>query len=154
MPDSADLRARVWAQGKRVTPQRQIILDAIRAAGGHVTPHEIYQRVAVTASAINRATVYRNLNVLCDLRLTVATQIGGQMYYELAGAQPHHHLVCRQCDSVAQLAHQKVKQLFDKIERDQSFVVDMDHVTLFGLCAACHQKKNKVERNPKRQLRG
>ncbi len=124
-------------QGFRVTPQRQMIMDAIQAGAGHSTPEEIYQRVHIKAPAVNRATVYRTLDFLCEMRLVVAAQIGGQMYYELAGEQPHHHLICRKCNHVEQIDHQVVKQLFDDVDREKSFLIDMDHLALFGVCQNC-----------------
>ena len=149
--DTGILRTRAREQGWRVTLQRELILAAIRAAGGHVTPGEIYKRVFVKAPAVNRATVYRNLDFLCEVRLVVAAQIGGQMYYELAGEEPHHHLVCRQCDRIEQISHQMLKDMLDRIDREQSFVVDMDHLALFGLCAQCRNDRSIGNtRRPKR----
>lgn len=154
MADVVDLRARMRARGRRVTAQRQLILDAIGAAGGHVTPNEIFRRVSAKASAVNRATVYRNLDFLCDVRLVVAVQIGGRMYYETAGVPPHHHLVCRNCDSVEEISHQTVKALFDKVEREQSFFIDMDHLALFGLCKKCREADSKAKSKTKRRRIG
>jgi len=126
-------------RGFRVTPQRQLIFDAICEGDGHTTPQEIYKRASAKAPAINRATVYRNLDFLCEMRLVVAAQIGGQMMYEIAGDTPHHHLVCRRCDSVTEIGHGALKDLFAEIQRKQKFVIDMDHVTLFGLCQQCQR---------------
>jgi len=134
-----DYAALMREQGFRVTPQRQLILDAICAGDGHTTPDEIYARVRVKTPHLNRATVYRNLDFLCEMRLVVAAQIGGHMVYEIAGDTPHHHLVCRNCDKVEQISHETVKALFDKIEREQKFTVDMDHLALFGLCQKCRR---------------
>jgi len=124
-------------RGFRVTPQRQLILDAICEGGAHTTPEEIYQRVRARASAVNRATVYRNVDFLCELRLIVAIRVGGKTFYEIAGDAPHHHLVCRRCGKLAQIGHDTLKTLFAKIEREHEFTVDMDHVALFGLCGRC-----------------
>ncbi len=38
-------------RGFRVTPQRQLILDAICESGGHIMPEEIYERVHAKAPA-------------------------------------------------------------------------------------------------------
>jgi Fur family ferric uptake transcriptional regulator len=141
---SYDYTTLIRQHGFRVTPQRQLIMDAISEGDGHSTPEEIYQRVYAKAPAVNRATVYRNLDFLCEMRLVVAAQIGGQMYYELAGSEPHHHLVCRKCNQVEQINHQAVKGLFDQIEREQSFFVDMDHLALFGLCKKCRDTETKA----------
>jgi Fe2+ or Zn2+ uptake regulation protein len=124
-------------RGFRVTPQRQIILDAVCQSGGHTTPEQIYERVHATTPALNRATVYRNLDFLCEMRLVVAVRIGDQTFYEIAGKTPHHHLICRTCGSVERVGHETVKGFFAKIERENDFTVDMDHLGLFGLCADC-----------------
>jgi Fur family ferric uptake transcriptional regulator len=131
-------------RGFRATLQRQLILDAICQSGGHVTPDEIYERVRAAAPAVNRATVYRNLDFLCEMRLIVAARIGGRMLYEIAGEAPHHHLVCRACNRIEPLAHNTVRTLFARIEREQRFTVDMDHVTLFGLCEKCGSSMSKT----------
>lgn len=131
-------------RGFRVTPQRQLILDAICEGGGHTTPEEIYARVHAKAPAVNRATVYRTLDFLRELRLVVvADSGGGHMMYEIAKETPHHHLVCRTCGNVEQISHDTVKALFAQIEREHGFTVDMDHLVLFGLCQACCQKRQR-----------
>ena len=126
-------------RGFRVTPQRQLILDVICKCGNHTTPEAIYKRVRVKFPSVNLATVYRSLDFLCEMRLVVATQIGRKMYYEIAGESPHHHLVCRNCNKIEQIDHASMKSLFNKVEREQDFTVDMDHLTLFGLCAKCRR---------------
>jgi Fur family transcriptional regulator, ferric uptake regulator len=130
-------------RGFRVTPQRQMILDAICAGDGHTTPEEIYARVRAKAPSVNRATVYRNLDFLCEMRLVVAARIGARMVYEIAGETPHHHLVCRQCDKVEQIGPEVVQALFAKIEREHEFSIDMDHLALFGLCKKCRRAVNR-----------
>ena len=126
-------------RGFRVTPQRQMILDVIGAGEGHMTPEEIYARVRAKAPSVNRTTVYRNLDFLCEMRLVVAARIGARMVYEIAGERPHHHLVCRRCDKVEQIGPEMVQALFAKIERAHQFSIDMDHLALFGLCKKCRR---------------
>ena len=52
-----DLAAALHDRGARLTPQRQIILDALCALGGHVTVAELYERVHADFPAIDRSTV-------------------------------------------------------------------------------------------------
>src|SRR3989304_4618580 len=82
-------------RGFRVTPQRQLILDAICEGDGHTTPDEIYERVRARTPHVNRATVYRTLDFLCEMRLVVAAQIGGHMGFGIAGGGTHHHPASR-----------------------------------------------------------
>lgn len=132
-------------QGFRVTPQRQLILDAICAGGGHTPLNEIYARVRAKSPAIHRATLYRAVDFLCELRLVVAADIGGgHKVYEIASETPHHHLICRTCGKVEQISHKTVKALFAKVEREQHFTIDMDHLTLFGLCQKCRRTSKRA----------
>ena len=139
-------------RGFRVTPQRQLILDAICAAGGHTTFDEIFARVQDKASAVNRATVYRALGFLCELRLVVAADMGGgHLVYEIAGDTPHHHLVCRACGDEQEVSHKTIKGLFARFEREHAFHVDLDHVALPGLCQACYAAECQAGRQPAQQ---
>lgn len=133
-----DLLRLIHQHGLRLTPQRKLILDVIHQSGGHLTIDQIYRRVRIQNEGVNLATVYRNLDVLCDLRLVVAADMGGGIrVYEIAGEQPHHHLVCRSCGAIVQIDHSLVIQMFRQIERYYQFSIDMDHMALFGLCARC-----------------
>ena len=137
MKPDFDFPALIHQRGFRVTPQRYWILDALREGTGHSSPDEIYRRVSAKAPGVNNATVYRNLNFLCEMKLVVSAQIGGHLYYELAGSEPHHHLICRKCDQVEQVGNELINDLFARIDREHKFLIDMDHLTLFGLCADC-----------------
>lgn len=137
-----DFAALLRKQGYRVTLQRQLILDAVCESGGHSTPEQIYERVRAKSTAINRATVYRTLDLLRELQVVVAADIGdGHTGYELAGETPHHHLICRKCGIQQQVDHKTIKSLSAKIKREYQFSVDLNHLTLFGLCEQCHNSE-------------
>ncbi len=125
-------------RGFRVTPQRQLILDAICESGGHAAPDDIYARVREKSPVVNRATVYRNLEFLCEMRLVTSADMGrGRKVYEIACEAPHHHLVCQKCGAVAQIDHTLVRSFLAKIERAYQFKVEADHLALFGVCQKC-----------------
>ena len=135
---SKDYAALMHERGFRVTPQRQLILDAICEGSGHTTFEEIFARVQQKSSAVNRATVYRTLDFLTELRLVVAADTGsGRQVYEIAGDTPHHHLICLNCHAEQPLSHAVVATLFAQIERDEKFHVETNHLALFGYCATC-----------------
>lgn len=136
--DPEKLRELLHKKGYRLTPQRQMILDVIRESRGHITLDEIYTRVQPRIPGISRATLYRTLDFLCELRLAVAADIGGGHWvYELAGDAPHHHLVCRRCGRVEKLSHAEVEQFFTRVAADHGYTIDMDHLALFGVCSQC-----------------
>ncbi len=134
---SPEIAIQLRAQGYRLTPQRLMIMETVRQAGDHVTPEQVYQTVHKKNPAISRATIYRTLDFLCEMRLVVAMQWGGQTYYEIAGDTPHHHLICRSCGAMEPLDHTLLEMLIDAIDKRHRFSVDMDHIALFGLCRQC-----------------
>lgn len=136
--NTVDYATRIRQSGYRLTSQRKLILDAVCECGGHTTLDEIYTRVQAKASTINLATVYRTLDFLCDIRLVVRVHVGKQTFYEIAGAQPHHHLICRHCGHEEQLSNQMVEWFLVQIKQRYQFCIDNDHLTLFGTCVHCH----------------
>lgn len=126
--------------GLRVTPQRLAVFHAAISGNGHSTVDDIFARARLIDPGINLATIYRNLDFLCELRLLVAADIGGGKWvYEPAGESPHHHLVCRRCDQVETIGQEEVQELVDTIKISRSFTIDMNHMALFGLCKECQK---------------
>ncbi len=143
MAPSADFAQQLHSQGYRLTPQRHLILEAVHRARQHVTPEQVYETVHRQNPAISRATIYRTLDFLCEIRLIHALFWGGQMYYEIAEVEPHHHLVCRVCGAMEECERDLLQALFDAVEKKHRFTVDMDHVALFGLCRHCRAADRK-----------
>ena len=128
-------------RGYRMTPQRQLILEAVMAGKGHSTPDQVYNRVAKKAPALNRATVYRTLDFLAEQHLITSTDIGtGSKVYE-GTAHPHHHLVCEHCGKMTQVSHDVMAAAFRQIEHKHGFKITTDHLALFGLCRHCQKGK-------------
>ena len=143
---ATDFATHLHAQGYRLTPQRQLILDAMRQAGEHITPEQVYLTVHQPHPAISRATIYRTLDFLCEQRLIHAMYWGGQMYYEIVSDEPHHHLICRTCGGVDQIDHVLLNGLFQVVEQKHRFTIDMDHVALFGVCQCCRDSGKKSKK--------
>jgi Fur family ferric uptake transcriptional regulator len=126
--------------GHKATPQRLMILSALRHGDGHVTAGEIYEQVQREYPYVDISTVYRTLAVLKDMRLISETHMGGgDAAFEWVATERHHHLICRRCGGVTQLDHTHLQRLGAEIEKDVGFKADIDHFAIFGLCAACQR---------------
>lgn len=126
------------ARGYRVTPQRQLVLEAIKELG-HATPDDICGRVQETARGVNISTVYRTLELLEGLGLVTHTHLShGAPTYHLASEADHLHLVCRSCGQVIEVDTETASGLSDLLERDHGFITDVRHLTVFGTCGGCH----------------
>ena len=128
---------RIREQGYRLTPQRQMIMDALCAIGGHATASEVYDQVYELTPAIDRATVYRTLHFFCDLRLVVATKMNGDTCYEIVGKTPHHHLLCRICGREQELSDYHLHDLVEHLQCEHGFTAEIDHLVIAGVCDQC-----------------
>jgi len=125
------------ARGYRVTPQRQLVLEAVSELG-HATPEEICGRVQETARGVNISTVYRTLELLEELGMVTHTHLGhGAPTYHLAAEADHVHLVCRGCGEVTEVAPRLVDGLVTALEEELGFATDVRHLTVFGNCRNC-----------------
>jgi Fur family ferric uptake transcriptional regulator len=133
----AQWQAELRARGYRLTPQRQLVLEAVGALG-HATPEELVAEVRRTASGVNISTVYRTLELLEELGLVRHTHLGhGAPTYSVAGDDDHVHLVCRDCGGVEEASRDLVGDVVDRLAERMGFRVDIGHFALFGQCRAC-----------------
>ena len=124
--------------GHRLTPQRLMILSAVRHLGGHVSASEILEHVKESYRYMDVSTAYRTVGVLKQMRLVSETDMGGgESRYEWIEQDRHHHLICRSCDGVTLLDHKYVDELGSGIFRDYGFRAIIDHFAIFGVCEGC-----------------
>ncbi len=140
MHTTLDLAAALHNRGARLTPQRQIILDALCALGGHVTVAELYERVHGRYPAIDRSTVYRALDFFGALGLVTSADVGGAAVYEIAADHdgPHHHLVCTDCGHIDHAPNDAFDALAVRLRDAYGFAADIDNLTIQGRCRECN----------------
>lgn len=126
------------AKGYRVTPQRLIVLDAVCEIEGHATIGAVLARVKGMDSTIDSSTIYRALDVLVEVGLVVASDMGeAGTVYTIAGDSVHHHLVCQSCGAVLTIDAGELAPLLEHIRLRYGFDVQADHLSLPGLCKNC-----------------
>lgn len=125
------------AHGYRITPQRQLVLEAVNTLG-HATPEELCAEVQKTAAAVNLSTIYRTLEVLDQVGLVTHAHIGhGAPTYHSVDDEAHIHLVCDTCQNVTSI-DADVAEVFVQILRDKAgFETDVAHVSVHGQCEKC-----------------
>lgn len=131
----ANLRHR----GLRLTPQRQLILELLQQASGHIAPEEIYQQVVRRFPMINRSTVYRTLDMLEELGFVRHGHVeDGVARYHLAGEVHHVHLICHACGGVIDVTDLGIAEvLTDSLLDRFGFRADVTHFPISGLCRGC-----------------
>ena len=137
MSCTAEYASQLRARGFRMTPQRLAILHALRHAGTHLSPREVYRQAKQELPGLTEPTVYRTLEFLAENGLARPSQSGnGHLMYEIAG-NDHHHLVCRLCGDEIQVEHALLEQLYQKLESTSGYVRIDSHMTFFGVCPVC-----------------
>lgn len=131
MSDFAD---RIRSSGKRMTPQRELILRAVEALG-HATPDEVLAEVHKHSSAVNASTIYRNLEVLEQLGLVRHAHLSDRAptYHSVTGHE-HFHMICRTCEKVISVDPEVLRPVVDRLREEFGFEPDIGHLTVFGEC--------------------
>ena len=133
----SDFAERLRSSGKRLTPQRELILRAVDRLG-HATPDEVLVEVRKQSSAVNISTVYRTLEVLEELGLIRHAHLSDRApTYHSVRDHEHFHLVCRNCHTVISVGPDVLQPLLDRLDADHGFTVDVGHLTVFGTCQDC-----------------
>ena len=139
---------RDWQQtlrekGYRLTPQRELVLQAVETLG-HATPDEVLAKVREQSAAVNISTVYRTLELLEELEMVRHTHITDRApTYHSRSTPDHVHLVCRGCGTVLEATPEEFVPLSDALKAEHGFTADMGHLTVFGRCGGCDEKEKQ-----------
>lgn len=134
--------------GRKLTPQRELILEVVLSCRGHLTAEEVHRRVKGKRPKLNLATVYRNLNMLAQLKLIGKVDFGdGRARFE-ARTDHHHHLYCIGCGQVVELDSCPLGGSLDTAE--QGFLVTAHQFEIQGYCSSCQSRRatEPTEVNP------
>lgn len=132
--------ATLAAAGYRRGGARNAVVELLAREGCALTAQEIDDRLRAQGRSVGRASVYRILEVLTELRLVQRIDVGqGVARYErhLPDGEHHHHLVCDSCGQIAPFSDPTLEQAIERVCRSLSFAVDDHDVVLRGSCSAC-----------------
>jgi len=124
--------------GRRVTPQRLLVLEAIRESGGHLDADAIYRRARQKAPKLSLSTVYRAIGVLKETGVIEELHLGEEHHhYELREEKGHHHLICQTCGRVIEFDCPFSQELLRSLGDEHSFEITDVRLSLLGYCAEC-----------------
>lgn len=101
MHANPEIAERLRRQGRKVTPQRQCILDVLAATdGSHPGAEAIHAAVVEQLPMVSLKTVYQALNDLVAMGELRHLDLGtGAAHFDV-NLEPHHHLVCEGCGRI------------------------------------------------------
>jgi Fur family ferric uptake transcriptional regulator len=122
----------------RLTRQRQLVLDILQEAKGHLDADTLYRKAKNRNPKIGLATVYRSLALLREANLVQEHRLGeNHSHFEPAGGSLHHHFTCLKCGRVLEFRSPQVMQAARALGRRKGLQISEVSLDVKGYCAAC-----------------
>jgi Fur family ferric uptake transcriptional regulator len=138
MPHCQTIIEELRRRGYRITPQREMIINAISHSADHLSAEDIFEQVQEHTQAMNIATVYRTLEMLWEEGFAKKSDLSKrQIVYAARQHGSHIHLICRICNRVLDADPQLLASLSEVLRSQKNFIADLDHLSIFGVCTDC-----------------
>lgn len=128
-------------RGVRITGQRKILIETIQDASRHLDAATLLALARKRDRGINRATVYRTLELLKSLRLIDELDLmhlnGEKHFYEAKTNIDHVHLACFQCGRIEEYTSSLFERLKSEITRQKGFHIRVVRLEVGGRCSQC-----------------
>jgi len=125
----------------RVTPQRLEIYRELARATDHPTAEMLYQRLNAKMPSLSLDTVYRTLATLISHDLVHKVEsTQNQARFEVQHIH-HHHIICRNCNTIADLTWDLVDHTSLQDELHTWGKVERAHMVVYGICAQCRTQQ-------------
>lgn len=122
---------------KKLTRQRDAILQAIREGEQHPTANEIFQAARLRLPTISYATVYNSLRFLKEAGLVHEIKFGDSASRYDKETHRHDHAICNECGKLVDFELPQAAELIQAAARKSKFKPESVHLTLRGVCPDC-----------------
>ena len=143
------LTEHIRQSGKRMTPERTVILEAAYSFDTPFTIDQLKDYI-LTLYPITRQTIYNNLELFFQIGIVIKRPIGGgAVEYETCFmAQTHHHLVCKTCGQIFEFRDASIEQFLLQ-KKYKRFQMDKCSVVIYGSCNKCQSRINREQAKAK-----
>lgn len=115
----------------------ELILELISQSGEHMTAEQLFLELKKTEPKVVQATVYNNLNVLCQEGLVRKMSVEDSPdRYDTT--QKHDHLVCKKCGALDDINFEDLTKSLEKQLGEEIISYDLK---VFYLCPKCREKR-------------
>ena len=138
---------RLRAAGKRITPQRRLVLSILAESDQHLDAHDIYDRGRRRDVHLSLATVYRTLTLLKETGVVHELHLDDEHHhYELDAKDEHSHLVCLGCGQVIEVDGAVFAAVAVAAGQAHGFEIASTRVELTGYCVDCSKTRQESSR--------
>jgi len=132
--------------GYRQTSQRAMILAEVKAADGHLTAGEIFERVRRRDPKVAYGTVYRSLHLLSKHGLIQELTFADEASRYDGRVDRHDHVLCVTCGMLDDVDVPIALIARHVAEERSGFLVSSHHTVFVGTCPACRRADSLSER--------
>ena len=136
-----EISRRLARAGQRWTAGRRAVVSAFAASRAPLSVQEVHEHVG---AAVPLSSLYRILSDLAAAGVLIRLEFAeGFARFELDEdlAQHHHHLVCTECGSVADLElpdlERTLREASKRLRRRAGFTARTHRLDFFGVCETC-----------------
>jgi Fur family ferric uptake transcriptional regulator len=130
-------------RGKRLTRQRQLIVEQVYSHHDHFDADELMDHLSglIASHQVSRPTVYRTLGELVEAKLLRKMALGGRSVYEHDYGYPSHdHLHCDVCNRLIEFHSDAVERLREAVAREYDFQAVSHRLFVSGVCSECRRR--------------
>jgi Fur family ferric uptake transcriptional regulator len=130
-------------RGKRITQQRQLIVETIFSHHDHFDADELIEHLQelIAQRKVSRPTIYRTLAELVEAKMLRKMTLGGRSVYEHAYGYPSHdHLFCQNCNELIEFQSTELDKIRDAVAKQHDFEVLGHRMFVTGHCSKCRRK--------------
>ncbi len=116
--------------------QRELIIDALRHTTEHPTAETVYRTLKGDYPRLSLATVYRNLNQLCETGVIRKLHVADSPDRFDGNIEPHYHLCCKACKRVLDI-HVPQEYWRVLVSNSEGHNIEGCDVIFYGTCSQC-----------------
>lgn len=121
-----------------MTKPRQVVLGLL----DYPKPQSIKDLLNRSAGQIDRASLYRTINLFEKLGIVNRVNIGFKYKVELSDtfARHHHHLSCISCGQIINIDRdQRLEKIISQLSESYGFASVVHQLEMQGLCEQCRK---------------
>ena len=128
--------------GRRLTPQRRIVLDLFEKIGSgiHLSAEDVHGELMQSNKKVSLATIYRTLRLLVEMGFLNELELseGGHRFELQSHDHPdHHHLICVRCGRTEEFESNQVIQAGRIASEKFGFKLIESTLNVRAICPSC-----------------
>lgn len=132
------------SNGYKITEQRKAILEVLNSnIDSLISVENLYKKSKEIYYKTNMSTIYRNLEVLENLRIVckIVPDNGISLYKLMCSENHHYHIICKKCGKTEVIDFSPIDSL-TRISKDKKFVITDYKLELYGYCLECQASED------------